>query len=425
MKQLQNLLFSLALVSLVASCAPVMQPPLKPLDSAASSAAGGKYVPKVDNFQVILDASLSMDEGKNNFLAARDIISRINQGIPTDLSYNAGLRSIGHSSYQSEDSTNLLAGMGAYNKAEFHDGLGKIKYVGGPTPMSAALLAAGNDLKSASGKSALILVSDGLHIDDAPAAAKNLKEMLGDNLCIYTVVIGRANNGMGQDMMKKLADIGQCGFATTDADLADNAKMAAFIDSVFLAKPAPKPVPVIVKPAPPRDSDGDGVTDDKDQCPNTPKGAPVDKVGCPLDSDGDGVSDYRDQCPGTPAGVSVDVYGCPTKLTLRINFGHGSSKIGAEFDLDIGKAAQCINNYPGNSVFIDGYTDNSGSAAYNLKLSEQRATAVKNRITEKFNVKESRMIARGFGEEHPVADNKKASGRELNRRVEVACGATE
>lgn len=59
------------------------------------------------------------------------------------------------------------------------------------------------------------------------------------------------------------------------------------------------------------DSDGDGVYDDKDQCPGTPAGAPVDAAGCPLDSDGDGVSDYKDQCPRTPEGIAVDTVGCP------------------------------------------------------------------------------------------------------------------
>lgn len=431
MKQLQNLLFSLALVVLVASCTPVMQPPLKPLDSGALRTTDGKYVPKVANFQIILDSSLSMNDGKNNFLVARDIISRINQGIPTDVNFNAGLRSIGHSSYQSTNATELLAGMGAYNKTGFHEGLNKIKYVGGPTPMAAALQATGSDLQSTSGKSALIIVSDGLHMDDAPAAAQTLKDMQGENLCIYTVAVGHANNGMGQDMLEKLANIGQCGFATTAADLADDAKMTAFIDSVFLAKsapvvvkpaPAPKPAPT---PAPLLDSDGDGVTDDKDQCPNTPKGAPVNSVGCPLDSDGDSVFDYRDQCPETPAGVSVDVYGCPTKLTLQINFGNDSSTVSSEYDSEIAKAAQCINDYPGNSVFIDGHTDDTGPAAYNQKLSEQRAAAVKNRLIEKFNIPESRMVTRGFGEEQPVTGNKTAAERTLNRRVEVACGATK
>ncbi len=66
-------------------------------------------------------------------------------------------------------------------------------------------------------------------------------------------------------------------------------------------------------PPPPTDSDGDGVYDDRDQCPNTPLGTPVDSFGCPVpvDSDGDGVPDDRDQCPETPFGEEVDSEGCP------------------------------------------------------------------------------------------------------------------
>ncbi len=60
-----------------------------------------------------------------------------------------------------------------------------------------------------------------------------------------------------------------------------------------------------------RDSDGDGVLDKYDQCPNTPFGVKVDKFGCPVDSDGDGVADYLDKCPNTPKGVKVDKDGCP------------------------------------------------------------------------------------------------------------------
>jgi len=67
------------------------------------------------------------------------------------------------------------------------------------------------------------------------------------------------------------------------------------------------------EPEPIGDSDGDGVTDDLDRCPNTPMGTPVDSRGCPIpvDSDGDGVPDDRDQCPNTPAGTEVDANGCP------------------------------------------------------------------------------------------------------------------
>ena len=62
----------------------------------------------------------------------------------------------------------------------------------------------------------------------------------------------------------------------------------------------------------PKDTDGDGVFDKKDKCPNTPHGAVVDEVGCPKDGDGDGVPDGLDQCPDTPAGWPVDAAGCPT-----------------------------------------------------------------------------------------------------------------
>jgi outer membrane protein OmpA-like peptidoglycan-associated protein len=77
---------------------------------------------------------------------------------------------------------------------------------------------------------------------------------------------------------------------------------------VAAAKPAPAPAPAAApKPA---DSDGDGVMDDKDRCPNTPKGAKVNADGCELDGDGDGVVDRLDQCPTTPPGRKVNAQGC-------------------------------------------------------------------------------------------------------------------
>lgn len=60
-----------------------------------------------------------------------------------------------------------------------------------------------------------------------------------------------------------------------------------------------------------KDSDGDGVPDSRDACPNTPLEVKVDEFGCPLDSDGDGVPDYLDKCSDTLAGVKVDAAGCP------------------------------------------------------------------------------------------------------------------
>ncbi|WP_337871979.1 OmpA family protein [Ignavibacterium sp.] len=68
----------------------------------------------------------------------------------------------------------------------------------------------------------------------------------------------------------------------------------------------------------PLDTDGDGIADYLDLCPNTPEGVLVDKRGCPIDSDEDGVPDYLDLCPNTPVGTEVNRFGCPLeeKVTL-------------------------------------------------------------------------------------------------------------
>lgn len=66
--------------------------------------------------------------------------------------------------------------------------------------------------------------------------------------------------------------------------------------------------------APDADSDGDGVVDLSDDCPNTPAGVAVNANGCPVDSDGDGVPDYQDKCPGSEAGAKVDAQGCYVEL---------------------------------------------------------------------------------------------------------------
>jgi OOP family OmpA-OmpF porin len=93
-------------------------------------------------------------------------------------------------------------------------------------------------------------------------------------------------------------------FRTTMTDKPDS----KILCTIFM----PWPWKCVCAPAVARDSDGDGVIDGIDQCPDTPAGARVDAKGCPMDSDNDGVFDGIDQCPGTPAGARVDAKGCPT-----------------------------------------------------------------------------------------------------------------
>src|SRR6266550_3535552 len=176
----------------------------------------------------------------------------------------------------------------------------------------------------------------------------------------------------------------------------------------------------------PKDADADGVYDGIDKCPGTPTGARVDATGCPTDTDRDGVPDGPDQCPNTPAGTRVDAAGCPilfteakTPVVLRgVTFETGRSTLKPDSYtiLDI-VAASLIAN-PDIKIEIAGHTDNTGSSATNMRLSQARADAVRTYLASK-GVSPDRMVAKGYGASQPVAPNTTVAGRAQNRRVEL------
>ena len=183
-----------------------------------------------------------------------------------------------------------------------------------------------------------------------------------------------------------------------------------------------------------RDSDGDGIPDKSDECPNTPAGVKVDSRGCPVDSDGDGVPDYLDKCPDTPAGTEVDASGCPipeppppppaplaselgATTIPAIQFKINSAQIDPASFPELDKIATYLLAHPTLKLEIDGYTDTTGPAEFNRTLSQKRAEAVDAYIESK-GVPKDQLVAKGFGEANPIASNATREGREKNRRVE-------
>lgn len=162
--------------------------------------------------------------------------------------------------------------------------------------------------------------------------------------------------------------------------------------------------------------------------PVAPTPVPVVPV-APLDSDGDGVPDSRDQCPGTQPGTEVDDTGCPlakaAPIVLRgVTFEYNSAKLTAQAHDRLDNVVNALQGADSVSVEVDGHTDSRGSAAYNLKLSQQRADSVKSYLVT-HGVAADRLTTRGFGETRPVAPNTKPNGednpagRAQNRRVEL------
>lgn len=201
--------------------------------------------------------------------------------------------------------------------------------------------------------------------------------------------------------------------------LSDRTDGAAVISVGYQFGQKAKAPPVV-------DSDGDGVPDGSDQCPNTPSGVAVDSVGCPLDSDGDGVPDYMDECPDTPAGAVVNERGCveealllmeSVSMELDIKTGFDSAAIDAAGRAEVQGLAEFMTQYPTTEVVIEGHTDSSGAAAYNQELSERRAGAVASLLVSDFGIDPARVSTVGYGETQPVANNDNAAGREANRRI--------
>lgn len=154
--------------------------------------------------------------------------------------------------------------------------------------------------------------------------------------------------------------------------------------------------------------------------------APVVVVESDLDSDGDGVPDSIDACPGTPMNVVVDERGCPVqvdiedtlKMELRVFFDNDKSTIKNQYKPEIAKVAEKMREYPNSVASIEGHASKTGpSAAYNQRLSEARAVAVKSMLTNEFGIAPNRLSTVGYGYDRPIADNNTEEGRAMNRRV--------
>jgi outer membrane protein OmpA-like peptidoglycan-associated protein len=183
-----------------------------------------------------------------------------------------------------------------------------------------------------------------------------------------------------------------------------------------------------------KDRDGDSIIDRQDRCPQEAEDLDgfEDGDGCPeADNDRDGIGDDEDECPDDAEERGGDGDGCPDRprIVLRqgriqvygkVLFRTGSADISPKSDQLLDEMARLIEQHKQiKRLEIQGYTDSTGDADFNLKLSQERAGTVRSALIKR-GVGERRLIARGYGEEHPIAPNLTNAGRAKNRRVEFA-----
>ena len=353
-------------------------------DDLNTAVQSGILVKKADNLYVIVDSSSSMSDtyegegyssGLTKLSVEKEVLNRMNLTIP-NITLNTAIRSFGWGQCLGWGSTELNDPISSYSTSGFSSSLDSLECSSGGSPLHTALKAANEDLASASGNTTILVLSDGHNLDASPISAANaLKATYGDKLCIFAVWMGNEEESNGRYTLQQLGDVAGCGYATSAASVASASGMAGLVEAMLFDR-------------------GEAMLDP--------------------DTDGDGVPDSRDKCPDTPKGAKVDVDGCWAYHGVFFDF--DKSTVKPEFRSLFDNAVHVMNINPGLEIEIQGHTDSVGPEAYNMGLSVRRANAVKKYLVD-HGIAASRMKTKGFGESDPARSNDTEEGRAFNRRV--------
>jgi len=371
----------------------------------AGSAGAAEMTPKVNHFILLYDGSGSMSNNHDVFghpkaMVAKSQMQTMVENIP-DLGYMAGLCTVAPqfalnaspAKFPSPDYERAIAGLSVPH-TEF----------GLRTPLAQNLGYLEKILPKLPGKTAVVLFSDGGENKGGDPAQITSYLTQKYDVCFH--VVSYAQSAEEHQTLNAIVENQDCAATLIGAAAyQDEAKRSQFIQKIFYTIGG--------------DSDGDGVSDKNDECPNTPAGAAVDAKGCALDSDGDGVPDYKDECPDTRSNLVVDDKGCPVKaqMDLNVEFETDKAAIKPKHMDELNRAGKFLQNHPEACMMIEGHTDSVGAADYNQQLSKKRAASVKTYLVEEFNIDSDRLKTKGYGETRPIATNKTAAGRQENRRV--------
>jgi len=335
------------------------------LNLAIPLVASAEMVKKVDNFIVLLDQSGSMvenygDTGQQKFNQAVAGVGAFDKAVP-ELDYKSAAALFAP--------FEVISSPGEYKKGSLGSA---VTGLGLPfshlTDMGAGFAKVDPLIESLSGKTALILFTDGeSNVGSDPVGkAKSLYSKYGNNLCIHIVSYANTSS-YGQKTIDDVRALSGCSVAADGKSLATDAAMAKFAKDVLYDEVQPAPV---VKAAP------------------------------------------------APAPVPAPVVVAKEVITFNLLFGFDKSAITDEMIPVLEQAKMILEEDSGVDFVVSGHTDSTGPEVYNQGLSERRAVSVKNWLVSN-GVSAKRLQTVGYGETRSKYDNGTREGRKLNRRVEL------
>ena len=364
-------LTSISCLFAVACATPVVQPV-----SVSPVTPGRNETVVVDQSITLVDTSGSISR-REQFPKEKALTQSLVSAMPEGR-YEAGSIAFGGVNRESR-------ALAPFDRSSLSNHAGDLRYLSEGTPIDQAIREAGEQLKGKKGQAAITLISDGLPTDvggrDVPPekaldAAKEVAGAYDGDLCFHTVQVG--SEPAGTQFMQDLSKVTGCGSYTTASSLGSAAAIQDFQRQVYMGQTQVAAVD--------GDDDGDGVPKSKDACPNTQKLARVDARGC--------------------------------WVIANLHFDTDSSSIHPDdAELLQSRGVAILEANPDLRVRIDGHTDSRGADAYNQKLSERRAEAVRKFFVD-HGIDPSRLETRGFGESSPAAANDSPAHMAENRRVE-------
>ena len=387
----------------------------KPADLNAQSKSG-QLVQKPDNIIVLFDKSSSMSElqGKpmvdqsTRLIRAKDATKNMITAMP-EIQLNAGLRTLWY------EETELIYGMKPLSKVEYIKAVNSIENVNHRTPLGKAITAAGNDLKSAQGNSAIIIISD---FSDLPAivdikravaldAITQVNAEYGDRLCVYAIQVGSAAGG--KDLSEEIVQNVIGGYAVNADRLVTPTAMASFVEKVITGDCSryqqlfakPKETAVIDAAEPKAEEKVAAVVQETKAEEKVAAAVPIaeEKVVA--------------VAPVTIAEEKVVIL-----VFEDIHFDFDKSTLKPEAQMILTRSIQTLKDNPNSKVRIAGYASASGTGEYNQKLSERRATAVQEYLINEGVITPDRLATIGYGETKPAMYE--AAPNEINSKAAKA-----
>jgi OOP family OmpA-OmpF porin len=343
---------------------------------------------KVHGFGMLVDLSSSMlwlspcVGGLDKAEAESILIRKMTHRIPRS-PFVATLRVFGYkNAWREVDYTTLYYGPKVFNPDDFETAVSKLMPANAISPFGVGMKALTGDLAAMDNPRVVLMFSDFEVFSDPgdpPGESRKLLELYGSDTKVYTFYVTKVKKAV--TLANQIALTGGGKSYNVCSLLSDDTLFEDVMDEIF--------GPMVEPPC--SDIDADGVCDERDKCPQTPKGAPVDGRGCWI-------------------------------AAYSQFFDFDKTVVKSEFHPRLQYAAEIISqNTQIPLVIIAGHTDSKGTDQYNMDLGKRRAEAVKTLLI-KFGAPVDRLSVESFGKTRPIDTNDTDEGRARNRRVEFHVG---